>query len=159
MSRLDMTLPAPCSFETALTFDADGYFKKAKGQGANRDAIRMTRNGRLSISAMAAMLTELRHSEEAALKAFTVAENTYGVQGEHLAKDKAQRAVCAASSKALRLLDWIAAARPSTPDDIGRQIKAILSVSSDVGIIERGQLAALSAASSALMGEIDHRPK
>ena len=49
------------------------------------------------------------------------------------------------------MLDKIAAARPSTPDDIGRQIKAILSVSGDGGIMKRGEIAALEAASSALM--------
>ena len=85
----------------------------------------------MTISAMAEKLIELRQAEEAALRAFTVAENTFGVKvttlqkGDHPAKDDAQRAVCAASSKVLRLLDWIAAARPSTPDDIGRQIKAL----------------------------------
>ena len=72
-------------------------------------------------------------------------------KGDHPAKDDAQRAVCAASSKVLRLLDWIAAARPSTPDDIGRQIKAILSVSGDGGNMKRGEIAALAAASSALI--------
>ena len=108
-------------------------------------------NEKASIPAMAAKLIELRQAEETALKAFTVAENTFGVQGDHPAKDDAQRAVCAASSKVLRLLDWIAAARPSTPDDIGRQIKAILSVSGDGGIMKRGEIAALAAASSALI--------
>ena len=106
----------------------------------------------MTISAMTAKLIELRQTEETALKAFEVTENTYGVQGEHPAKDEAQWAVSAASDKVLSLLDKIAAARPTTPDDIGRQIKAILSVSGDGGIMKRGEIAALAAASSALLG-------
>ena len=105
----------------------------------------------MTISAMAAKLIELRQAEETALKAFEVTENTYGVQGEHPAKDEAQRVVSAASDKVLNLLERIALARPSTPDDIGRQISAILSVSGDGGIMKRGEIAALAAASSALM--------
>ena len=105
----------------------------------------------MTISAMAAKLIELKHAEEMALRAFTVAENTYGVQGKHPAKDEAQQVVSAASDKVLSLLERIASARPSRPDDIGRQIKAILSVSGEGGIIKRGEIAALSAASSALL--------
>ena len=106
----------------------------------------------MTISAMTAKLIELRHAEETALKAFEVTENTYGVQGEHPAKHEAEKVVSAASDKVLTLLDRIAAARPSTSDDIGRQIKAILSVSGDGGIMKRGEIAALAAASSALIG-------
>ena len=40
----------------------------------------------MTISAMAEKLIELRQAEEAALRAFTVAENTFGVQGDHPAK-------------------------------------------------------------------------
>ena len=106
----------------------------------------------MTISAMAEKLIELRQVEETALKAFTLTENTYGVKGDHPAKDKAQRAVYVASDMVLHLLDKIAAARPSNPEDIGSQIKAILSVSGDGGIMKRGEIAALAAASSALLG-------
>ena len=108
-------------------------------------------NEKTSIPAMAAKLIELRQVEETALKAFHLTEITYGFRSGHPAKDEAQRVVSAASDKVLSLLDKIAAARPSTPDDIGRQIKAILSVSGEGGIIKRGEIAALSAASSALL--------
>ena len=40
----------------------------------------------MTISARAEKLIELRQAEEAALRAFTVAENTFGVQGDHPAK-------------------------------------------------------------------------
>jgi len=105
----------------------------------------------MTVTEMTAMLIELRQTEEAALRAFAVTESTYGVQGEHPAKDEAQQVVSAASDKVLSLLERIASARPSRPDDIGRQIKAILSVSGDGGIMKRGEIAALSAASSALL--------
>ena len=81
----------------------------------------------MTISAMAAKLIELRQVEETALKAFHLTEITYGVRSEHPAKDEAQRVVSAASDKVLNLLERIALARPSTPDDIGRDLRPLTS--------------------------------
>ena len=147
-----ITLPAPSSFDGSITVDADGYFKTSQGDCAARDAIRMTKDGRLSISAMCALMSELRQAEDIALAAHSKAENLHGVQADCPEKDATEKAVSIASDKVLRLLAWIAVARPSQPDDIGRQIQAIIAISGGGGIMRRNELNALSAASVALIG-------
>ena len=147
-----ITLPAPSSFDGSITVDADGYFKTSQGDCAARDAIRMTKDGRLSISAMCALMSELRQAEDIALAAHSKAENLHGVQADCPEKDATEKAVSIASDKVLRLLAWIAAARPTTPEDIGRQIRVIMSISGIGGCINRDEFAAFNAASVALMG-------
>ena len=88
-----ITLPAPCSFDTALTFDADGYFKRSHGQGAHSDAMRMIKGEKLHMPSMAAFWTELSHAENIALKAFSATETKHGVKGNHPEKTKASQAV------------------------------------------------------------------
>lgn len=143
-------LPAPCSADSFITCDLDGYFKLSEGQGANRDAIRMTKRGRLSMPALAAYMTDLGHAESLALKDFTAAEIKHGVNVDHPDKTRADAAVDVASGRVLRLAAWIAAARPSCPADIGLQARLILSLSGPLGCIKRDEYDALIAGAQKL---------
>lgn len=152
-------LPAPCCADSFITCDADGYFKRSEGQGANRDAMRMTRCGRLSMPALAAYMTELRHAEALALGAHSTAERTHGVLSDHPDIIRAEANVGRASDRVLRLLAWVSAARPVDPVDIGTQIYLILSITGEGGCIRPDELKAFQAASHVLINSNSKTPK
>lgn len=143
-------LPAPCSIDSFITCDVNGYFKRSEGAGANRDAMRMTKGGRLSMRAMAAFMTDLNHAEDLAHAAFNQMEKKHGIRGEHPDKTAACENAGRACERVTRLLAWVAAMRPTYPVDIGLQVSLILKHSGPLGCISKEEHAALMAGAKAL---------